>query len=101
MEENKTIINNTTNIHNLQQQSLSSSSLPSASSYIKILLLLQQYIKSINIMNKQTGNEYYVRLSNFERFILFKYGSSMNIDSFVKGLKDGKSDAQHYCSSAE
>ena len=52
-------------------------------------------------MNKQTGNEYYVRLSNFERFILFKYGSSMNIDSFVKWLKDGKSDAQHYCSSAE
>jgi predicted AAA+ superfamily ATPase len=43
-------------------------------------------------MNKQTGNEYYVRLSNFERFILSKYGSSMNIDSFVKGLKDGKFD---------
>jgi integrase len=43
-------------------------------------------------MNKQTGNEYYVRLSNFERFILSKYGSSMNLDSFVKGLKDGKFD---------
>lgn len=52
-------------------------------------------------MNKQTGNEYYVRLSNFERFILSKYGSSMNIDSFVKGFKVGKSDAQHHCSSAE
>ena len=88
MEENRTIINNPTNIHNLQQSW--SSSLPSSSSDIKTSSLLQQYIKSINIMNKQTGNEYYVRLSNFERFIFSKYGS--NLDGFVEGLKEGKFD---------
>jgi integrase len=83
--EDRTIINNNNNINDLQQQLQQSSS----SSFEKTSLL-QQYIKSITIMNKQTANEYYVRLSNFERFILSKYGN--NIDRFVKELKEGKFD---------
>jgi integrase len=38
-------------------------------------------------MNKQTANEYYARLSNFERFLVSQYGN--NLDSFVKELKNG------------
>ena len=41
-------------------------------------------------MNKQTANEYYVRLSNFERFLLSRY--EKDIDTFVKELKEGKFD---------
>ena len=56
VEENRTIINSDNNINNLQQQWQSSlpSSLSSSTSLYNKTSLLQQYIKSINIMNKQT-----------------------------------------------
>jgi hypothetical protein len=38
-------------------------------------------------MNKQTANEYYTRLSNFEKFLVSHYGNGINLDSFVKELK--------------
>ena len=43
-------------------------------------------------MNTQTANEYYVRLLNFEKFLLYHYGNNMSIDKFVNGLKEGKFD---------
>ena len=50
-------------------------------------VLLQQYIKSISIMNKQTANEYYTRLSNFQKFLVSHYGNGINLDNFVEDLK--------------
>ena len=43
-------------------------------------------------MNAQTANEYHARLSNFEKFMISRYGDDMNIDKFVIGLKEGKFD---------
>lgn len=51
---------------------------------------LKRYIKNISIMNTQTANEYYVRLLNFERFLISNYGSDVTIDKFIDGLKKGK-----------
>ena len=52
-------------------------------------------------MNTQTANEYYVRLLNFEKFLLYHYGNNMSIDKFVNGLKEGKFDTyealSNYC----
>ena len=51
---------------------------------------IQRYIKNIGIMNTQTANEYYVRLLNFERFLISNYGSDVTIDKFIDGLKKGE-----------
>ena len=50
-------------------------------------VLLQQYINSISIMNKQTANEYYTHLSNFQKFLVSHYGNGINLDNFVEDLK--------------
>ena len=63
--------------------------------------LLQQYIKSVSVMNKQTANEYYDRLIIFERFLKSQYGDNINLDKLVEGLKEGKIDTYeilgNYC----
>jgi integrase len=61
--------NNTTTIANKQQSKL------------------QQYIKNVSVMNKQTANEYYARLSNFEKFLQSQHGNNINLDRFVEDLK--------------
>ena len=38
-------------------------------------------------MNKQTANEYYTRLSNFQKFLVSHYGNGINLDNFVEDLK--------------
>jgi hypothetical protein len=39
-------------------------------------------------MNKQTANEYYTRLSNFEKFIVSRYSNNINLDNFIKKIKE-------------
>jgi hypothetical protein len=51
--------------------------------------ILQQYIKSRNIMNKQQQMNITFAYQTFERFILSKYGSNINLDRFVEGLREG------------
>ena len=34
-------------------------------------------------MNKQTANEYYTRLSNFQKFLVSQYGNGINLYNFV------------------
>ena len=38
-------------------------------------------------MNKQTANEYYTHLSNFQKFLVSHYGNGINLDNFVEDLK--------------
>ena len=35
-----------------------------------------------DLMNKQTANEYYTRLSNFQKFLVSHYGNGINLDNF-------------------
>lgn len=43
--------------------------------------LLNRYIKSIEIINKNTAIEYHFRLSNFEKFIFSQY--EFSVDEFI------------------
>ena len=48
--------------------------------------LLYRYIKSIEVMNKNTAIEYHFRLSNFEKFIISQYNLTMDnlIDNILQ-----------------
>jgi integrase len=52
--------------------------------------LLNRYIKSVEVMNKNTAIEYHFRLSNFEKFIFSQYEFSM--DEFINYLLQSKLD---------
>ncbi|HET9807016.1 MAG TPA: hypothetical protein VFP49_08920, partial [Nitrososphaeraceae archaeon] len=52
--------------------------------------LLIRYIKNIQVMNKRTADEYYNRLSIFEKFILSQY--TITIDEFINDLLQSKFD---------
>lgn len=52
--------------------------------------LLNRYIKSIEVMNKNTAIEYHFRLSNFEKFIFSQY--EFSLDEFINNILQSKLD---------
>ena len=53
-----------------------------------VLKLLNRYVKSIEVMNKNTALEYHFRLSNFEKFIISQYNLTM--DDFINNILESK-----------
>ena len=51
---------------------------------------LSLYLRSVRIMNQNTADTYFVRLRNFERFVLKKF--DVNLDSLVSKLTQKKLD---------
>jgi integrase len=53
-------------------------------------IALDKYIKNIHAMNKRTANEYYLRLNNFQDFVIRNYNTALDniITKINKGSKD-------------
>jgi hypothetical protein len=59
---------------------------------------LDRYVKSIRIMNKKTAHEYYIRLINFQNFVIGRYKTKNGVerktilDNIITRINEGLED---------
>ena len=53
--------------------------------------LISKFIKSVSVRNQNTGKQYQLRLSLFEKFLEIEY-SSINADKLIQKIKDKELD---------